>query len=151
MAGSGVVCDICGNEVAQPLSGCPFCGATGSLSQPRSPLVRHRVVNLEKGMPLVDQALARLNTELESARLQGIAVLILIHGYGSSGKGGAIREEVRRQLVYLQQHNGIREMLPGEQCTKKSALFRQLLKRFPFLQTHFAANRGNPGITLVVL
>ena len=49
-------------------------------------------------MPPLDQALARLATELEAARLQGVRVLTLIHGYGSSGAGGVIRGEVRHQL-----------------------------------------------------
>jgi hypothetical protein len=82
-------CEVCGNEVAFGINRCPFCDADIELIQPQQ-RIEHRIVNLEKGMPLVEQALARLATELEQARLERCRLLTLIHGYGSSGRGGKI-------------------------------------------------------------
>ena len=49
-----------------------------------------REVNLELGRPTADEALRRLEAELEAARHMNTPLLKLIHGYGSSGKGGRI-------------------------------------------------------------
>jgi DNA-nicking Smr family endonuclease len=109
------------------------------------------VVNLEKGMPLVRQALERLELELQAGRRQGVKVLTLIHGYGSSGTGGAIKTAVQRQLQFLRHQGLVKEVIPGEEFEGRSGRGRQLLRRLPFLSEHRDLNRANPGITLVVL
>ena len=58
-----------------------------------------QIVNLEAGMPTVDMARTHLNMTLRSAKANRVKVLKLIHGYGSSGKGGAIRADVLAQLA----------------------------------------------------
>ena len=50
-----------------------------------------RELNLEQGRPSVDRALGWLEAELEAARRMNTPLMKLIHGYGSSGKGGRIR------------------------------------------------------------
>ena len=52
-----------------------------------------RTANIKENLPTVDEALAALRNELMSARHQGIKVVKIVHGYGSSGKGGAIKQE----------------------------------------------------------
>lgn len=99
-------------------------------------------------MPSVDQALKLLQQELAAAPSQGFKILVLIHGYGSSGQGGAIKREVHRQLNHLLDKGRINDFLPGEQCTKRSGHGRHLLRRFPFISDYF--QRANPGISLVV-
>lgn len=111
----------------------------------------HREVNLEKGKPLVPQALDRLAVVLFNSRHEGYKVLTLIHGYGSSGTGGAIKTAVRRQLQFLRQQGTIREVIPGEEFEGRSSRGRQLVRCFPFLAEHRDLNRANPGITLVIL
>ena len=44
-------------------------------------------VNLEEGMPYVDEALEHLEKSLRRAKNGGCKVVKFIHGYGSSGKG----------------------------------------------------------------
>ena len=44
-------------------------------------------------MPYTDQAIQRLTLEIRQSRKMGCTVLKIIHGYGSSGKGGKIRTE----------------------------------------------------------
>jgi len=110
----------------------------------------HLVFNLEKGMPLVGQALDRLEATIAVAGSQGVKALTLIHGYGSSGAGGAIKVEVRRQLQFLRLQGRIKEIVPGEEFEGRSKRGRHLLRRFPFLAGHRDLNRANPGITLVM-
>jgi hypothetical protein len=56
-----------------------------------------RIVNLEEGMPLVHEALTKLERELALARQQRYSLMKLIHGYGSSGAGGDIRIAVQKR------------------------------------------------------
>ncbi len=51
------------------------------------------VVNIEKGMPTAKDAMLRLEQALRTARAKREPAIKIIHGYGSSGRGGAIRRE----------------------------------------------------------
>lgn len=148
-----VTCAVCGNEIQAGRTQCPHCQAecTGSTSLADNCRPLHRMINLEKGMPLVQQALDRLASEISISSGQGFKVLTLIHGYGSSGEGGAIKTAVVRQLLLLHHQGRIKEIIPGEEFEGRSGCGRQLLRRFPFLADHRDLNRANPGVTLVIL
>jgi len=144
------ICSVCGNEVEAGSSPCPYCQAEGTGSRPLPAGPLHRIVNLEKGMPLVQQALDRLELEITASIKLGQKVLTLIHGYGSSGEGGAIKIAVLRQLQFLQHQGRVKEIIPGEEFEGRSSRGRQLLRRYPFLKGHRDLGRGNPGIILVL-
>ena len=144
-----IFCEVCGNDLDPALVRCPFCGAEREISLQPSPRPTVRTVNLEKGLPTVEQALTRLRQEIVQGRALGYRVLVLIHGYGSSGEGGAIRAEVRRLLGFLQDKGQINDYLAGEQCDRRAGHGRQMARRFPFLAKYLQA--ANPGISLVVL
>jgi len=118
-------CVVCGNEPPPDADErCPFCG---TLLPPAAAAVAlsdqwHRTINLEAGRPQVLQALARLERQLVEARDQGCRVLTLIHGYGSSGSGGVIREAVRRQLRCWLDQGRIAAWLPGEDLSLRGAV-----------------------------
>jgi len=111
----------------------------------------HKVVNLEAGRPIVEAALRRLQMELASSCQQNLRVLTIIHGYGSSGKGGVIGVECRKFLEYLKGSGAINTFIPGEDFSRRSGPTRDLLRRFPRLADNVNLNKGNRGITLVVL
>jgi hypothetical protein len=150
------MCHICGNDIESTHLCCPFCGsdqkdqqssASGSLKLPFS----SKTVNLEQGRPTVAQALLRLENAIENARSEGVAILTLIHGYGSSGKGGGIRVECRKTLEYLFGQRKVLGVVYGEDFSQRQGPVKQLLHRFPQLSRHSHLNRKNKGITLVVL
>ncbi len=145
-----IICEICGNETDLGGTRCPFCGAELKFSQARKK-IRHRVVSLKKGMPTVAQALTRLAQELEQTNQEGCRVLTLIHGYGSTGRGGVIREEIRAKLQYLKYKGKINDVVTGEDFSTGTGPGRNLVRRFPFLRQHSNLNQRNPGITLVVI
>jgi hypothetical protein len=151
-----IVCEVCGNTYSPELGSgpCPYCQSPQLSSLPSqnvSPLRIHREVNLERGLPRVAQAISQLEEAIASARREGLKALTLIHGYGSSGAGGAIRTEVRAKLAYLEQQGKIQASIPGEDFEDRSPHGRQLKRRFPFLQRHRDLNRVNRGITIVFL
>ena len=129
---------------------CPFCG-NDCPGEGQASGILHRHINLERGKPLVQQALDRLESELSTSRSLGCKVLTLIHGYGSSGIGGAIKEAVLRQLHYLEHQGRIKTIIPGERFEGRSGRGRQLLRQYSFLAAHRDLNRANPGITVVIL
>ncbi|MGR0480925.1 MAG: Smr/MutS family protein [Candidatus Electronema sp. V4] len=143
-------CGICGNEVDPGLRRCPYCESALELVLPGQ-LDLHKIVNLKQGMPTVEQALLRFDRELAQAKLERRRVLTLIHGYGSSGAGGFIRQEVRARLLYLQHQGGIREIVCGEDFNSRSGPGRNILRCFPVLRQHGDLNKGNLGITLVAV
>ncbi len=146
-----IICEVCGNEFDLQMTICPYCGTGVDLPVVRRRGDRHRLINLERGLPTVAQALVRLDNEIEISVRQGFRLLTLIHGYGSSGRGGAIKDAVRRQLQYYKHLRRINDVVAGEEFSTRSGPGRQLLRRFPTLTTHRDLNRHNPGITVVVL
>ena len=139
-------CPECGNS--RPLLN--ECGQCGSFEIPI--LLSDTVeFNLKRGGPTGEEALDKLTTYLRRASEVGIKAIILIHGYGSSGEGGAIKTAVLRQLQFLSHQGRVKAIIPGEEFEGRSNRGRQLLRRFPFLVNHRDLNRANPGVTLVIL
>jgi len=87
----------------------------------------------------------------QRARIERVRVLTVIHGYGSSGKGGVIRSECRKNLDYLCSTGGIKEYIPGEDFSARSGPVKTLLRRFPELANNKNLDRHNPGVTLVII
>ena len=109
------------------------------------------IVNLEDGMPTLDQAQRRLTSELARARASGARAVKLIHGYGSSGVGGKLRIGIRQFLGTKKRQNTIRLFVSGEDWDIFHADSRQLLEQCPELSRDRDLGRGNPGITIVLL
>ena len=108
-------------------------------------------VNLEDGMPNVEQAELRLIGELGRARASGAKVLKLIHGYGSSGVGGKLRISIRQFLGTKKRRNSIQTFVPGEDWDIFNEDSRRLIEVCSDLSRDRDLGRGNPGITMVLL
>ena len=145
------LCTTCGNEFPGGAGICPFCNSAQDVrfvsKVVASPLV---TINLKQGLPTVDEAMVRMDRELSSAIASGAQIARIIHGWGSGGKGGAIRDEVRRKLAVLQRQNRIGTVATGEEFSDRSVAGRQLMSRLPQLRDD-RSNFGNPGITMVAL
>lgn len=111
----------------------------------------YREVNLEEGMPFVDQAIRRLTYELHNSKAMGYTVLKIIHGYGSSGTGGRIRIGVRRYLDNLMKQNRVKLYLPGEEFSIFSEKARTILNACPSLRKDRDLERHNNGVTFILL
>lgn len=109
------------------------------------------IINLEAGMPTVEKARLKLDQELRSARSRRTAAVKIIHGYGSSGKGGAIKREVQAFLTGKMRAGQIKAFVPGERFSPFFAEARQMLDRCPELARDRDYTRGNDGVTIVLL
>ena len=110
-----------------------------------------RELNLELGWPTVDQALRRLDAELEAARQMNTPLMKLIHGYGSSGKGGRIRPASRRYLEEAAAQGRIAAYLPGERFSIFDETARRALQQYPHLRQDRDLDGENRGVTFVFL
>ena len=108
-------------------------------------------LNLEAGMPTVEMAKQRMNSGLRSARSQRIKAVKLIHGYGSSGKGGRIKREVHRQLETMKLEGISREFVKGEEFSPFEASARRAIDLCPELAKDRDYSYCNHGITVVIL
>ena len=131
---------------------CPFCGSSNENSVATLPdRYVQKIVNLEMGRPVLEVALNRMTEVIADAKRNRVNVLTLIHGYGSSGKGGVIRTECRKNLDFMKIKGSISDYVCGEDFNKHSGVVKSLLRRYPELASDKNMNRDNKGITLVVL
>ncbi len=110
-----------------------------------------RTVNLKEDMPLVREAMSRMEGHLRRARSDGVAVVKFVHGYGSTGKGGEIRIAVQKGLMKRLHQNELQAVIFGEDWRISDEAAWALLKKFPELKQDSDLGRGNRGITVVVL
>jgi hypothetical protein len=110
-----------------------------------------KVVNLEDGMPRAEQARLRMQHELALARDQGIVAVKLIHGYGSSGTGGVLRDELQQELRRASNDKTITCFIAGEDWTISDETTWSLLKKYPEWKQDSDLGRRNKGISIVVL
>ena len=90
--------------------------------------------------------LRRLAAEVEAARHLGIPAMKLIHGYGSSGRGGRLRTACR---TWLRQQELC--FLPGEEFTIFNEEARRWLAVCPRLRQDRDLDAENRGVTFVLL
>jgi DNA-nicking Smr family endonuclease len=108
-----------------------------------------KVVNLEEGLPTVEQARQKMLRELEGARRSGNKGVKLIHGYGSSGVGGEIRLAVGSTLQQMKQRGEISAVVFGENWAVSDSDTWARLQRYPILKQDCDLGRKNRGITVV--
>ena len=102
-------------------------------------------INLEEGMPTADEALSQLKDAIK--RYGKNQCLVFIHGYGSTGKGGVIRQKARQWLNAQVRNGKIKRCVNGEDFGIFSNDARELYARYSGLDQY--KERGNHGITII--
>lgn len=108
-------------------------------------------INLEEGMPIVNEALERMHIGLQENRHCQMKAVKLIHGYGSTGRGGKICIGVRDELTKMKQKKQIRDFIPGEEFGPTDQASRGLVDHDRRISRDPDYGRINHGITIVVL
>lgn len=110
-----------------------------------------REINLELGRPTADEALRRLKGELWAAKTMRAPVLKIIHGYGSSGKGGRICTACRSYLRQARASGQVRDVICGEDFSLFSEATRQAFCVCDALRRDRDLDNDNNGVTFVIL
>lgn len=142
-------CTECGNPIDDFRSLCPFCNShqTGGAAR-TSKKKTYDTVNLEQGLPSVEEAVRKLERKIGYAK-DSVKVLRVIHGWGSSGAGGKIKTQVHRRLEIMKQQSKIKSFLPGEEYSDRTNAGRDLVKKYPDLKKTLRSDSENPGISFV--
>lgn len=105
-------------------------------------------LNLESGMPAAAGAVLTMKNSLAACRRRGVRAVIVIHGYGSSGVGGAIKTAVRRSLENGELGGVVRDYAAGEQWHYRK---KEFLAQVRELTRHEPRIANNGGVTVVLL
>mgnify|MGYP004629308437 FL=1 len=108
-----------------------------------------RVINIKKDMPNSEYAIFLMEKEIDILRAMGENILIVVHGYGSSGEGGLIKREVKRDLERLKHFNKILDYVEGEKCGETNEVYKAICLKFPELVINKDLGNLNSGVTLV--
>ena len=140
-------CPDCGN--ARTLfNQCPHCGSE-QLPSLNTDTVE---INIKQGSPYVEEALDQLTDQLRKCLELRIKVIILIHGYGSSGEGGRIKWAIHDALENNRYSDRVEEYFFGENVAYGSESYHGLLKRRPGLKRYLKRfKEGNAGMTVLLL
>lgn len=110
-----------------------------------------KVCNIERGLPTVSQAQRRIEEEIAAARLGGWNCIKLIHGYGSSGKGGMIRNSLPAFLNAQMRKGMIRDYIKGEDFSIFDSITQRAMLSYPELSGDSDLGQCNHGITILLL
>jgi hypothetical protein len=110
-----------------------------------------RTINVEADLPSLEEARRRVIDEIRSAKRRGIRVLKVIHGWGSSGKGGTLCHGLRKSFTLRKKEGVIRDFVPGEKFSIFDDTTLAMLEAVPELRGDRDLNLTNEGVTLVWL
>ena len=108
-------------------------------------------VNIEKGWPTVDIAEKRTMFEISTSKREGVKVLKVIHGYGSTGTGGKIKEAVTKLLNQKKKEGTIKAFVGGEEWDIFNQATRNILENCNEMRKDKDLGNHNLGITIILL
>ena len=109
------------------------------------------IINLEEKQPTVAEAMSKLDMELMTLRRLKVKMVKVIHGYGSTGRGGSIRIAARNHLLELQEAGKIQAFCRGEDFGPFEKAGRDLVEQEAAFRRDEDWARNNDGITMVLL
>lgn len=110
-----------------------------------------KCINIEAGMPTADVAEKRALFEISTAKREGIKVLKIIHGYGSTGTGGKLKDAIGRLLASKKREGVIKSFVNGGDWDIFNKSSRDILDSCNELRQDRDLGTYNPGITIVLL
>ena len=110
-----------------------------------------RIFNVEAALPTLEEARRQVMDEIRKAKREGIVALKVIHGYGSSGKGGALCFGLRKSFLLRKKEKVIRDFIPGEDFSIFNPTTLDLLEAAPKLRGDPDLNALNEGVTILWL
>lgn len=109
----------------------------------------YQIINIKKDMPNSEYAIFLMEREIDACRAMDIHVLIVIHGYGSSGAGGTIKKDVKEVLIKLKHFRKIVDFVEGEKCGQSNEVFARMCEKFPDLIVCDQIENLNSGVTVI--
>lgn len=108
-------------------------------------------LDIKSDRQTVSEAIAQFLIELESYKKGGYKVMKIIHGYGSHGQGGAIRNALLKKCQDLKNRHQIEDFICCDNWTPKNTVRRIAINYCPDLLADNDLYLLNPGCTIVIL
>lgn len=110
-----------------------------------------KTINLKENMPSVEEAIVKMELEIELAKLEGVTAIKFVHGYGSNGVGGAICNQIHMLLPSLKKQKIIKDYIFGEDWAIANKKAFNLLTHLKDCYNDEDLNHQNAGMTIVVI
>ncbi len=111
--------------------------------------MKYTEINIKEDMPTVPEAMRYLQDCITRLKRDRYDVVLIVHGYGSTGKGGAICPKARQWLKAQERGGKVKQVIFGEDFTifnfAALALKNQCRDLEPLLRV------TNHGVTVVEL
>ena len=107
-----------------------------------------KTFSVEDALPTLEEARRQVIDEIRRAKREGVRVLKIIHGYGSSGKGGTLCVGLRKSFTLRKKEGVIREFIAGEDFSIFNEQTMSVLEAVPKLRGHPDLNATNAGVTV---
>lgn len=105
--------------------------------------------NLEEGFPCVKQAISYMELALKRFISGKAGCVYVVHGQGSSGKGGIIRKKIRRYFMAQVLNGKIKTVIKGEDFSIFNFKSLELKRKYKGLEDLF--DNYNAGVTVIEL
>jgi len=110
-----------------------------------------KTCNVESNFPSLDEARRMVLDEIRKSKREGVRVLKIIHGYGSSGQGGTLNHGLRKSFTLRKKEGIIKDFIPGETFTIFNPIVLELLEAVPELRADPDLSSTNEGVTVLWL
>ena len=110
-----------------------------------------KTFNIEAGFPTLDEARRLVVEEIRKSKREGVCVLKIIHGYGSSGKGGALKHGLKKSFALRKKEGVIKDFVTGEDFTIFNPVVLAMLEAVPTLRGDPDLSNTNEGVSVLWL
>lgn len=110
-----------------------------------------RIINIKEGYPNSEYAVYLLDCEINVAKMCGDHAILVIHGYGSHGVGGVIRNAVHEYLQKEKHNKNIIDFVPGDNWIDSNEVVKKICSAEAECIVNQHLLTPNSGITVVYL
>lgn len=110
-----------------------------------------RTINIKEDNPNSDYAMYLLDEEIKYSKAVGNRVIIIIHGYGSHGCGGVIKQKLKEYLPILKKNKIIEDFVFGENWGELNPTKQLICKVCPEAILNENLSGINSGVSVVLL
>ncbi len=108
-------------------------------------------IDIKSEKQTVKVAIAQFLVEVEAYKKGGFKVMKVIHGYGSHGVGGAIKQEFLKKCQDLKNRKVIEDFTCCDKWTDKNVVKKIAINYCPDLLADSELYHLNPGCTIIIL